>query len=611
MPYVTLSLVARLLGLLLIATVIVRCGSSESRSQEVPQAFHTRMVDNLLSAADTLTPETLANRVSQLPESFQDSFFIKRLLALEAIENDDGIKLTLQLYKEIQPRDVLAESLEHFYHGIFAQYAGKFDSAETRYTSATQGFEKLGAKYFLAQALDKHSGNLTTRGRTDEAIALKIRAIQLLREIGDTKASMKVQIHLANVFNLKGDSDRAIALLEEPFAYYEAQKDTINLAYMVALKGTAFLTKKDLANALLYHKQALNMRQHAKVVSGITESLFHVGRILGKMNQWQESLDTMRVAEKVLQASTDKQGQAYVDGGIGEALFNLGRFEVAEPYLTKSLELSMKRKQYPSALLAAGRLGAVRKKQRRFEEALQYQELYVAFKDSLFNQEKDKLSRELTIKYETREKEHQIISLKRENELAAQRNWWIGGLLLLLSSCGFYVLRLRATRERQRLEAEKAQSEAQSQVLAQQLEIKNLELETNRTRLGDYAQMLIERNQQLHELTQEMELGKINARSRPPEGSEELYNQVILTDADWAKFQEYFNKVYPGFIIQLRVYQPDLTPAEIRLILLDKMGLSLKEASAILGISVDAVKKGRYRLKKKLNIESDDLASLI
>lgn len=611
MPYCTRCRMALLLGFFVFQSIYFGCRPSNTRPPDGSQESLAQTVDSLLMAADSLPLEAVEARLTLLPQAFQDSFFTKRLLVLETAENDAAIKQTLQLFKKIRPGDALAESLEHFYFGIFSQYAGKFDSAEIRYTQATQGFEKLGAKYFLAQCLDKHSGNLTTRGRSDEAIGMKYQAIGLLKGLGETKAAMKVQTHLANVFNLKGDSERAIALLEEPLVYYAAQKDTINLAYMLAIKGTAFLTKKDLPNALLFHKQALNLRQRVKAVSGITESLFHVGRVLGRMALWQESLDTLRVAEKVIQKGADKQGQAYIDAGIGEALFNLGRFEEAETYLANSLALSIKRKQYPSAQLAASRLSIARKQQRRFEEALQFHEQFVAFKDSVSSQERDKLSRELTIKYETREKELQIHALQRENELATQRNWWIGGLLLLLSSIGFYAFRLSAAREHQRLQAEKAQSEAQSQVLAQQLEIKNIELAANRSRLEDYAQMLIERNQQLHELTQEMELGKTVRSQKPPEGSEALFKQVILTEADWAKFKEYFNKVYPGYIAQLRVQQPDLTPAEIRLVLLDKMGLSLKECSSILGISIDAVKKGRYRLKKKLNLESDDLSGII
>ena len=56
---------------------------------------------------------------------------------------------------------------------------------------------------------------------------------------------------------------------------------------------------------------------------------------------------------------------------------------------------------------------------------------------------------------------------------------------------------------------------------------------------------------------------------------------------------------------------PELSPAELRTILLDKMNLNLKEHAEILGVSIDAVKKSRYRLRKKYGLPAeDDLSAL-
>jgi DNA-binding CsgD family transcriptional regulator len=85
----------------------------------------------------------------------------------------------------------------------------------------------------------------------------------------------------------------------------------------------------------------------------------------------------------------------------------------------------------------------------------------------------------------------------------------------------------------------------------------------------------------------------------------------ILTDADWEKFKQYFNSVYPDFVLALKTKSPKLSSAELRLVMLAKMGLSTKESAAMLGISIDAVKKGRYRLRKKLNLSGDPLADLL
>lgn len=568
---------------------------------------HRRAVDDLLKRADSLSLESMIAAVSQLPETFQDSFFLLRFVQLEQSAQLNGAEIMLTAFQKTRP-GALSTHLGDFYQGVFSQYAGKFDSAELCYARAAKGFEAMEANKLLAITLDSRSGNLIIQGQRDEAIAMKYRAIALLKETGDTRARMVVQKHLANAFSIKGEVDQCLALLEEPIAYAEADKDTSSLAYMMAIKGSVYIWKKDFANALHFHQKALGMRQRIGATSEAIESQFHVGRVLLRMNEWQTALDTLRAAEKALRNNPDKQGKAFIESGIGEALFYLGRYQEAEDYLAGSLDLSVQRGQHPAAASAAQRLSTVRKKQKRFEEALRYHEQYLSFKDSVFNQEKDKISRELNIKHEIHEKELKISALQRENELAKQRNWWVGGLLLLISGVGFYAFVLHSQREKNRSEAEQAKNKAQNLMLQQRVDAQNIELTARRTRLEDYAKMLIERNQQLSEFKMAAEQAEL--MSEQSALSDQLYNQIILTDADWEKFQQYFNQVNPGFIARLRSHYPELTPAETRLVLLDKMGLSLKESSSILGISLDAVKKGRYRLKKKYRLDSEELSSM-
>jgi DNA-binding CsgD family transcriptional regulator len=197
-------------------------------------------------------------------------------------------------------------------------------------------------------------------------------------------------------------------------------------------------------------------------------------------------------------------------------------------------------------------------------------------------------------------------ALQRENELLAQRTLGVTVILFLLFTLAFYVSRLRAVQEKQRLQAERALAAEQALQLAKELEITNLEIAANKNRLADYARMLIERNNQINELSQKLELSAF-AQTATPDNTFDLFQQVILTESDWELFQQRFNSVYPGYIAELRLRLPDLTPAEMRLVLLGKMGLSLKETAAILGISIDSVKKGRYRLKKKYSLEGDDI----
>jgi DNA-binding CsgD family transcriptional regulator len=80
-----------------------------------------------------------------------------------------------------------------------------------------------------------------------------------------------------------------------------------------------------------------------------------------------------------------------------------------------------------------------------------------------------------------------------------------------------------------------------------------------------------------------------------------LLQSTILTDAEWNDFKLLFDKVHKGYIVRLKSQYPSFTFSEIRLILLSRLDLSDREISRMLGISIDAVRKTRHRLRKKLN----------
>jgi DNA-binding CsgD family transcriptional regulator len=64
--------------------------------------------------------------------------------------------------------------------------------------------------------------------------------------------------------------------------------------------------------------------------------------------------------------------------------------------------------------------------------------------------------------------------------------------------------------------------------------------------------------------------------------------------------------VHKDFNSKVMRNYPDVTNNDLRLMSLLKMNLSSKEIANILNISIDGVKKARYRLRKKLNLSTED-----
>ncbi len=96
-----------------------------------------------------------------------------------------------------------------------------------------------------------------------------------------------------------------------------------------------------------------------------------------------------------------------------------------------------------------------------------------------------------------------------------------------------------------------------------------------------------------------LENEKLSASGQHSEYLEQLTNATILTEGDWQNFRAVFEKVHPGFLANLKEQFPDLTPAEIRLMVLEKLGLGTAEMANMLGVNRNTINQTRRRLRLK------------
>ncbi len=97
-----------------------------------------------------------------------------------------------------------------------------------------------------------------------------------------------------------------------------------------------------------------------------------------------------------------------------------------------------------------------------------------------------------------------------------------------------------------------------------------------------------------------------------PQGLKKRIEQISRTiDADirldnnWKQFEFYFDQVHENFFKRLRKQFPKLTPKDQKLCAYLRMNLATKEIAPLLNISVRGVEISRYRLRKKLDLDSD------
>jgi DNA-binding CsgD family transcriptional regulator len=222
------------------------------------------------------------------------------------------------------------------------------------------------------------------------------------------------------------------------------------------------------------------------------------------------------------------------------------------------------------------------------DSAEYYGTLYDHLKDSLELAVARSRADVVQTKFEFEKSSNRINNLLQEKQAEKiRRNLLLAGLLLVIISGWFYFRwqRQRFTTKQQALLFEKEKAEA---------EIKNAKLQ-----LDEFTHNIIAKNEMIEKLQAQLQQQNMQV-------NEELLNQSILTENDWLRFKDMFEKANPGFIQQLQKAAPDITTAEIRYAALISLNLGNKHIASMLGIGADAVRKTRQRLRQRLNITTDE-----
>jgi len=84
-----------------------------------------------------------------------------------------------------------------------------------------------------------------------------------------------------------------------------------------------------------------------------------------------------------------------------------------------------------------------------------------------------------------------------------------------------------------------------------------------------------------------------------------LLNETLNNQSEWIAFDTYFDSAHQDFIDRFRQRYPGVNHNDIRMCCLIRMNLSTKEIASILNISIRAVELRRYRLRKRMGLETD------
>ena len=413
---------------------------------------------------------------------------------------------------------------------------------------------------------------------------------------------------ISTINSRQGNYKESIRLSKEASLGFPISNDTSGyLGLIYNSLGIAYEKLNLPDSSAFFHRKALEERLVTYNTTYLPVSYAAVAKI--EIAAGNKELSWLFLNRALAIADSTENRQALVNVYLGLSdwclKFSNNKSEV-EKNIVKANEVAMPLTDRSFYLRTLDALIAYKKLNGDFQSALQLHEKSSIVRDSLYSWEKQKIQKNLEVQFDVSEKERLLKLAKRENEVARLTNyllWAVIGFVLIIAIGIIFFLRRNNERNKLLLKTKDAlvmAIEEQKHLREQQMQN---ELEFKESQLTAMTAQMLQKNELMHELKSKLDEDKNISVDSP---LSKIINRGQNQDKDWSDFNTHFESINKNFYTRLKQSYPDISPNDLKICALIKLNLSIKEMAAILNISPDSVKTARYRLRKKMQLNTED-----
>lgn len=441
-------------------------------------------------------------------------------------------------------------------------------------------------------------------------------AQDLYVELDDQIQLNIIKTNIATFFSDNHRFKEAEKIFDETLAYYENKKDTVNIVFVKINIGGLESSRKNYATSDKIFKELLNY----KYLSKSDRSLVYYNLAINALeqNKYEKAETNINQSIKISKTIGDELQLIDLYFLKAEIAKQTKKFKKASNFLTKSLLLAKKNKDYyfqQELLEKLISLSVINKKYLLIDSL--FQELSI-INDTISNKEKRNTFNEIYLSnlLDKKEKElglqHKLLKKKKESIKLYITIIVLSFLFLLVLSA--YIL------------SHKRNNSKRLELLKNKIKIKEIENKAKRK----YEELETKRIQKdlkakKRELLIDYSLKakRIENKKKVLKKMEEISNKSIISKEDILNLIDYAKSKHKELIVDAELKSdialinkdfygallkdfPSLTKTELKVLSLITTGLETKEIANIQNVSVDAIRKTRYRIRKKIGLKSDE-----
>ncbi len=517
-------------------------------------------------------------------------------------------KKGLELASEIEYPLGIAENA-----ASLADYYVSCDSlnlAKDNYLLAGKYFDELDMDFDQAQLLMILGNIYLSQDNYSEALMYYQKSQNISEENSFTTILTHIYNNMGVIYTDLGENKKALNYLLKAYDGYKTLKLNNNLAHVVSNIAAIYLSESNDSLAKSYYQEALKMYLESNNLVDAAAVYIDLGDNQYDKSNFEKALEYYSEGYKLFVRHDDEysgpKSRVFVSviGSLGRVNSKLGNKQKAIEYLEITLDEARQNKYINWIEFSTHELSKIYEKEGEYNKALYYFKIFEQYGDTILNNSSIKRITQLEMQFEFDKKMKEIELENALKEKAQQRKEYI---YFLIISVGIFIaviailLYINQRSKTNRIELKRKNLKLEHEKLQQELDHRNKELATN-------VMYLLSKNEFITTTAEKLTKAKMGFKKENQKIIQDVIRDLLLNSSKdvWKEFEVRFQEVHSDFYDNLNKKFPDLTPNEKKICAFLRLNMSTKDISAITYQSVRSIDMARFRLRKKIELDTDE-----
>jgi tetratricopeptide (TPR) repeat protein/DNA-binding CsgD family transcriptional regulator len=519
--------------------------------------------------------------------------------------------------------------------GLYCFRRSEYEQARKHFEEALPHLERMNDRWNTARTIQFLGAVAASMCEYDKSLEFFERSKRLAEDSDDPACALQSMFCIAGVYKRTGHYHKALEHFSIALRLAVDVGDKVSESNVLMSMSMIQNEQGNFDQALQSLFQALLIREHLGEEAGIATMLLNIGNVYALIPDHRKAIEYYK---KCL-AIYERLGQSKIEYGwcflnLGTEYLRLGELTEARAWLEKGLVISKNKDLYGYSG-GLGTLAEVLLQEGDLEKALESVQTALALMNEINEQDKmadalltlghiqsrmgnihsaaDSIDQAISIansmgsKTVIRDAYELLSKIYRETGEASKALEYFERYHQLNQE----LVRLEADRRLQhiKLELEREQVEKREELLKIENQRIERELDLKTKHLATMAMSIVQHSHFLNLVGKEIgEAAKKASKTRkqPLDQLARRVKQQSQSEQEWKLFEKQLENLSPEVITNLAKRFPQLTPTELKICALIKIGLGSKETASLLCVSVRSVETYRSNIRKKLKLKLDE-----